>query len=151
MPNKVTLRGILDEDLDDVYRFVSKNFDPGVKLETWRLAFYRSWMHEKPNNGFILVADKTIVGVFCALYSQQQTRKGIQNVCNTSTWFVMDTYRSHSLKLMAAMMDQKGFLFTSLSFTKHSTFKDIAASIAVFAVLSSICEINCKQFSSNSF
>ena len=115
MPDKVTLRGILDEDLDDVYRFVSKNFDPGVKLETWRLAFNRSWMHEKPNNGFMLVADKTIVGVFCALYSQQQTRKGIQNICNTSTWFVMDAYRSHSLKLMAAMMDQKGFLFTSLS------------------------------------
>ena len=115
MSDKVTLRGILDEDLDDVYRFVSKNFGLGVKLETWRLAFNRSWMHEKPNNGFMLVADKTIVGVFCALYSQQQTRKGIQNICNTSTWFVMDAYRSHSLKLMAAMMDQKGFLFTSLS------------------------------------
>jgi len=115
MSDKVTLRGILDEDLDDVYRFVSKNFGLGVKLETWRLAFNRSWMHEKPNNGFMLVADKTIVGVFCALYSQQQTRKGIQNICNTSTWFVMDAYRSHSLKLMAAMMGQKGFLFTSLS------------------------------------
>ena len=115
MPDKVNLRGILDEDLDDVYRFVSKNFDLGVKLEIWRLAFNRSWMHEKPNNGFMLVADKTIVGVFCALYSQQQTRKGIQNICNTSTWFVMDAYRSHSLKLMAAMLDQKGFLFTSLS------------------------------------
>ena len=115
MPDKVTLRGILDEDLDDVYRFVSRNFDLGVKLATWRLAFNRSWMHEKPNNGFMLVADKTIVGVFCALYSQQRTRKGIQNICNTSTWFVMDAYRSHSLKLMAAMLDQKGFLFTSLS------------------------------------
>ena len=115
MPDKVTLRGILDEDLDDVYHFVSKNFDPEVKLETWRLAFTRSWMFEKPNNGFMLVANKTIVGVFCALYSQQQTEKGIQNICNTSTWFVMDAYRSHSLKLMAAMMDQKGFLFTSLS------------------------------------
>jgi len=115
MSDKVTLRGILDEDLDDVYHFVSKNFDPGVKLETWRLAFTRSWMFEKPNNGFMLVADETIVGVFCALYSQQQTEKGIQNICNTSTWFVMDAYRPYSLKLMAAMLDQKGFLFTSLS------------------------------------
>ena len=101
MSDKVTLRGILDEDLDDVYHFVSKNFDPGVKLETWRLAFTRSWMFEKPNNGFMLVADETIVGVFCALYSQQQTEKGIQNICNTSTWFVMDAYRPYSLKLMA--------------------------------------------------
>ena len=115
MPDRVTLRGIFDEDLDDVYYFLSKNFDPRIILDIWRLAFNRSWMHEKPNNGFMLVADKTIVGVFCALYSQQQTRKGIQNICNTSTWFVMDAYRSHSLKLMAAMMGQKGFLFTSLS------------------------------------
>ena len=74
MPDRVTLRGIFDEDLDDVYCFLSKNFDPGVILDIWRLAFNRSWMHEKPNNGFMLVADTTIVGVFCALYSQQQTR-----------------------------------------------------------------------------
>ena len=115
MPDRVTLRGIFDEDLDDVYCFLSKNFDPGVILDIWRSAFNRSWMHEKPNNGFMLVANKTIVGVFCALYSQQQTRKGIQNICNTTTWFVLDEYRSHSLKLMVAMLAQKGFLFTSLS------------------------------------
>ena len=115
MPDRVTLREILDEDLDDAYYFLSNNFDPGVKLDIWRSAFKRSWMPEKPNNGFMLVANETIVGVFCAFYSQRKIRKGIQNICNTSTWFVMDAYRSHSLKLMAAMMDQKGFLFTSLS------------------------------------
>ena len=115
MPDRVTLRGILDEDLDDVYYFLSNNFDPGVKLDIWRSAFKRSWMPEKPNNGFMLVANETIVGVFCAFYSQQQIRKGIQNICNTSTWFVLDAYRSHSLKLMAAILDQKGFVFTSLS------------------------------------
>jgi len=115
MPDRVTLRGILDEDLDDVYYFLSNNFDPGVKLDIWRSAFNCSWMPEKPNNGFMLVANKTIVGVFCAFYSQRQTQKGIQNTCNTSTWFVLDEYRSHSLKLMATMLGQKGFLFTSLS------------------------------------
>jgi len=115
MTDRVTLRGIFDEDLEDVYCFLSKNFDPGVKPDIWHLAFNRSWMPEKPNNGFMLVVNKTIVGVFCALYSQRKTSKGIQNVCNTSTWFVLDEYRSHSLKLMAAMLDQKDFVFTSLS------------------------------------
>ena len=115
MPDRVTLRGILDEDLDDVYYFLSNNFDPGVKLDIWRSAFKRSWMPEKPNNGFMLVANETILGVFCAFYSQRKIRKGIQNICNTSTWFVVDEYRSKSLELMAAMLDQKGFLFTSLS------------------------------------
>ena len=119
MTDRVTLRGIFDKDLEDVYCFLSKNFDPEVKPDIWRLAFNRSWMPEKPNNGFMLVANETIVGVFCALYSQRQTRKGIQNVCNTSTWFVLDEYRSHSLKLMAAMLDQKGFVFTSLSATPN--------------------------------
>ena len=123
MPDRVTLRGIFDEDLEDVYCFLSETFNPdvggwfnpGLTLDVWRLAFNRSWMPEKPNNGFMLSVNNTIVGVFCALYSQQQTRKGIQNICNTSTWFVLDEYRSHSLKLMAAMLAQKGFLFTSLS------------------------------------
>ncbi len=115
MPDRVTLRGILDEDLDDIYYFLSNNFDPGVKLDIWRSAFNRSWMPEKPNNGFMLVVNETIVGVLCAFYSQRKIRKGIQNICNTSTWFVVDEYRSKSLELMAAILDQKGFLFTSLS------------------------------------
>jgi len=115
MPDTVTVREIFDEDLGDVYHFLSKNFDPGLELDVWRLAFSRSWMPKKPNNGFMLVSNNTLVGVFCALYSQRQTQEGIRNVCNTSTWFVLDAFRSHSLKLMAAILDQKGFVFTSLS------------------------------------
>ena len=128
MPNRVILREIFDNDLEEVYRFLCSNFDPEVKLDIWRLAFTRSWMPQKPNNGFMLMTNETIVGVFCVLYSQRQTPKGNQNVCNTSTWFVLNEYRSHSLKLMAAVLDQKGFLFTSLSATPkvydlHRKFK----------------------------
>ena len=115
MLDRISLREILDEDLEDVYYFLSSNFDPELKLDIWLKAFSHSWMSEKPNNGFMLEEDGTVVGVFCALYSQRKTRKGIQYVCNTSTWFVLDTYRAHSLKLMEAMLGQKGFVFTSLS------------------------------------
>ncbi|SVC14885.1 uncharacterized protein METZ01_LOCUS267739, partial [marine metagenome] len=111
----VTLREIFDEDLEDIYCFLSENFNPGVTLDVWRLAFNRSWMPEKPNNGFMLLVNNTIVGVLCALYAQRQTQGGIRNVCNTTTWFVLDAYRSHSLKLMIAILGQKGFFFTSLS------------------------------------
>jgi len=128
MPSRVTLKEILDEDLEEVYCFLSSNCDPGVKPDIWRLAFNRTWMAAKPNNGFMLVVNEIIVGVFCVIYSQRQTYKGFQNVCKTSTWFVLDAYRSHSLKLMAAVLDQKGFLFTSLSATPkvhelHRKFK----------------------------
>jgi hypothetical protein len=128
MPGRVILREIFDEDLDDVYHFLSPNFDLGATLDIWRLAFSRSWMPEKSNNGFMLVANHTIVGVLCALYSQRQTQKGIRNVCHNSTWFVLDTYRSHSLELMAAILGQKEFFFTALSVTPelyeiHRRFK----------------------------
>jgi len=123
MSDTVTLREIFDEDLEDVYCFLSETFNPdlggwfnpGVTLDEWRLAYNRSWMPEKPNNGFMLLVNNTIVGVLCALYAQRQTQGGIRNVCNTTTWFVLDAYRSHSLKLMIAILDQKGFFFTSLS------------------------------------
>jgi len=123
MSGTVTLREIFDEDLEDVYYFLSETFNPdlggwfnpGVTLDVWRLAFNHSWMPEKPNNGFMLLVNNTIVGVLCALYAQRQTQGGIRNVCNTTTWFVLDAYRSHSLKLMIAILDQKGFFFTSLS------------------------------------
>jgi len=128
MPNKVTLREIFDDDLQDVYYFLSSNYDPELKWDIWRSAFCRSWMPEKPNNGFMLVENQTIVGVLCALYSQQQTKKGIRNVCHNSTWFVLDTYRSHSLKLMVALLGQKGFFFTAMSVNQelyeiHRRFK----------------------------
>jgi len=115
MSSMVTLREIFDKDLEDVYCFLSENFNPGVTLDVWHSAFSRSWMSEKPNNGFMLLVNNTIVGVLCALYAQRQTQEGIRNVCNTSTWFVLDAYRSHSLKLMIAILGQKGFFFTSLS------------------------------------
>jgi len=123
MSDTVTLREIFDEDLEDVYCFLSETFNPdlggwfnpGVTLDEWRLAYNRSWMPEKPNNGFMLLVNNTIVGVLCALYAQRQTQGGIRNVCNTTTWFVLDAYRFHSLKLMIAILDQKGFFFTSLS------------------------------------
>jgi len=128
MQDRVSLREIFDEDLEDVYYFLSSNFDPELKLDIWLKAFNHSWMPEKPNNGFMLEENGTVVGVFCAFYSQRKTRKGTQYVCNTSTWFVLDTYRSHSLKLMAAMLGQKRFLFTSLSastnvYELHRRFK----------------------------
>jgi hypothetical protein len=44
-------------------------------LDVWRLAFNRSWMPEKPNNGFMLLVNNTIVGVLCALYAQRQTQE----------------------------------------------------------------------------
>ena len=115
----ITLREIFDKDLEDVYCFLSENFNPGVTLDVWRLAFNRSWMPEKPNNGFMLLVNNTIVGVLCALYAQRQTQEGIRNVCNTSTWFVLDAYRFHSLKLMTAILSQKGFFFTSLSASQN--------------------------------
>ena len=130
MSNRVTLREIFDQDLEDVYYFLSSNYDQGVTLDIWRSAYNRSWMPEKPNNGFMLIANETIVGVLCTLYSQRQTQKGIQNVCNSSTWFVLEAYRSHSLQLMAALLGQgqKGFFVTSLSaspkvYELHRRFK----------------------------
>lgn len=128
MPGRVTLREIRDEDLEDVYYFLSSNFDPELKLDIWHSAFRHPWMPEKPNNGFMLEVNGTVVGVICALYSQRQTKKGIRNVCGNSTWYVLDKYRSHSLKLMAAILGQKGFFFTALSVTQelyeiHRRFK----------------------------
>ena len=54
MPDRVTLREIFDEDLEDVYYFLSSNFDPELKLDIWHSAFRHPWMTEKPNNGFML-------------------------------------------------------------------------------------------------
>jgi len=146
MPNKVTLREIFDEDLDDVFHFISENFDLGVTQDIWHSAFSRSWMPEKPNNGFMLVANHNIVGVLCALYAQRHTQKGIQNVCHNSTWFVLDAYRSHSLQLMVALLGQKEFFFTALSVTPelhemHRRFK-FQSKVTTLVVIPNLPKLN---------
>jgi hypothetical protein len=115
MKSKPVLLPIRDGDLDEVHRFLSENYNLPVTLKIWRETFDCKWMRNKPNNGFMYKVDNNTVGVLCALYSEQYESNRKQLICNLCTWFVLKEYRAYSLKLVAHILSQKDFMFTTLT------------------------------------
>ena len=68
-----------------------------------------------PNRGFRLIVDDVVVGAYAAVYSSRETPEGALHVCNLAAFFVLPEYRPHSLRLVRALLGQKGYLFTDLS------------------------------------
>jgi len=71
-------------------------------------------MNGGSNHGFQLVAsDGQIVGVYLAVYSTRDECRPA--VCNLAAFCVLEQHRPHSLRLVRALLGQKGYLFTDLS------------------------------------
>jgi hypothetical protein len=75
----------------------------------------RRWVTDAPNHGYLLRRGDSIVGVYLAFYSEREIDGSIERICNLGAWCVLDEYRSHSLRLIRAMLAQRGYTFTDLS------------------------------------
>jgi hypothetical protein len=63
----------------------------------------------------MLVANSEIVGVQLAFYAQRAVGGASERFCNIAAWCVLPQYRTHGLKLLKAVLAQKGYTFTDLS------------------------------------
>ena len=63
----------------------------------------------------MLLADKKIVGVHLAFYSHRMIDGQSISFCNLAAFCVIEEYRSHSLRLLRALLTQDGYHFTDLS------------------------------------
>ncbi len=103
------------DDLDDVARFLHENLSSRIPPETWRGSFTHDWSVERPNYGFMLLADGVIAGVLCAIYSDQEISGRLEKFCNPHSWCVLDAYRKQSVDLVVQLLKQKNLHFTMLS------------------------------------
>ena len=60
-------------------------------------------------------AGDEIVGAYLAIYSERQLAGEVVRVCNLAAFCVLEAHRSQSLRLVRALLGQKGFVFTDLS------------------------------------
>ena len=109
----VELAPITDEDVAAVADFLHANLNDRVP---WALACSAApWKVEAPNRGFMLRDGQRVVGALLALYSERLVAGRVERFCNMGSWCVLPTYRSRSILLLKALLEQEGYHFTVLT------------------------------------
>lgn len=111
----VDLQPIRPEDVGPVGEFLHANLNTRISARQWADAIVPPWPGVQPNHGFLLRAGQRIVGVYIAFYSERQIDGQTERFCNLAAWCVLELYRSHGLRLLRALIAQKGYSFTDLS------------------------------------
>ena len=73
------------------------------------------WKVDAPNHGFMLHDGQRIVGAHTAFYSERLVAGRMERFCDLGTWYVLPEFRSHSIRLIKALLAQDGYHFTALT------------------------------------
>lgn len=107
----IKIEPLLDHDLEEACSFLQTHLNPNLDSKEWANSYRYKWHPNRPNHGFLLRCEEKIVGVFMAIYSQRQIRGQMESFCNPNSWVVEKPYRTHSKKLLDALLNQQGFHF----------------------------------------
>lgn len=111
----VTVRPVDADDVGTVSRFLHEHLNPRVTAENWAKLLLPPWPTVGPNRGFLLQSGSALVGVFAAVYSEREINQQTVKICNLAAFCVLDDYRMHALRLLRALLGQRGYEFTDLS------------------------------------
>jgi hypothetical protein len=143
--SEATLSAIRENDLDCVGEFLSANLNPHISPATWISALHHPWCATRPNFGAQLRDGPRLVGVLCAIYSDQIIDGRQEKFCNPHSWCVLGEYRNQGIGLVLSLLKQTGYHFTMLTpnpkvaeIFRHLKFKDLDDRITVFPNLPSL-------------
>lgn len=111
----VELGPINSTDVGWVAQFLTTHLNSRVSPAAWTQAMRQQLAKDAPNHGFLLRQGDRVVGAYLAFYSQREVEGRTERFCNLGAWCVLDEYRSHGLRLIRAMLAQRGYTFTDLS------------------------------------
>jgi hypothetical protein len=112
---KPALLPIERADLPAVGEFLSRHLNPRLSPAEWAASIVPPWVVDSPNHGLRLVHDGELVGVHLAFYSQRLVNGTVEDFCNLGAWCVLETHRSHGIRMLRALLAQPGYSFTDLS------------------------------------
>ncbi|MDB5540172.1 MAG: hypothetical protein JWQ89_1899, partial [Devosia sp.] len=111
----IALKPIRRSDAQRVGLFLNQHLNAHISAEAWADAITPKWQVDAPNHGYMLTAAGVIVGVQLAFYSERQTEEGPVRICNLAAFCVREDHRMQSVRLLKALLSQKGYSFTDLS------------------------------------
>lgn len=103
---------IAAEDLNEVGQFLNEHLNRKISPELWTSSLSHQWTESQPNHGMQLRDDGRLVGVFCAIYSDQWIDGKLERFCNPHSWCVLNEYRTQSISLILPLLKQAGYHFT---------------------------------------
>ena len=110
----VSVSAVHADDADRVSLFLHTHLNRRVPASAWTTLIRPPWGAVGPNNGYqLLDGDKQTVGAYLAVYSMRES--GRRAVCNLAAFCVVEEHRTQSLRLIRALLGQKGYVFTDLS------------------------------------
>lgn len=117
MPDTTTSRvaPIGAEQLPEVGDFLHRHLNRRVPPERWAQMAVPTWQVDAPNHGFVLRRDDEVVGAYLAFYSDREIRGRTERFCNLAAWCVREEHRADGVRLLRALLRQKGYHFTDLS------------------------------------
>jgi len=111
----IVLRPITAEDIQQVARFPHERLNSRLSSEDWASCIIPPWAGEFPNHGFMLTSGDEIVGANLAFYSVRIINGQPEQFCNLGALCVREDLRSHTFRLIRALLNQRGYHFTDFS------------------------------------
>jgi hypothetical protein len=111
-PSTTTVVPTQEQDLPEVGQFLHENLGRRFTQQAWIDSLTQRWAAESPNYGTHLRHDGRVVGVLCAIYSDQPIDGQLVKVCNPHSWVVLEEHRNHSIGLLLQLLRQRGLHFT---------------------------------------
>jgi hypothetical protein len=114
----VHLAPIQRADFLDVGTFLHLHLNEKLLPSAWAAAIAPTWAVVSPNHGFLLRhggPEGPVVGVQLAFYSTREIDGVEERFCNLAAWCVLEPYRTHGVRMLRAVLAQKGYTFTDLS------------------------------------
>lgn len=113
---RVSVLPIQAEHVPHVAQFLHTHLNQRPGLAAWSRLLQPPWSSDAPNHGFQLVSESVgIVGVYVAVYSERSIGGTVMQLCNLGAFCVLPDFRTHSFRLVRALLSQRGFEFTDLS------------------------------------
>lgn len=111
----VELKAITRADIDAAARFLHQHLNSRVSVRGWSEAMQMPWLEVPPNHGFMLTQSGEVVGVNLAFYATREWGGQSVRVCNLGALCVRVDQRHHALRLIRALLGQRGYEFTDFS------------------------------------
>lgn len=112
---RADVRPIANEDIQAVAGFLHDRLNPRVSRASWGALLAPPWSVTAPNHGFQLIAGGGIVGAYLAVYSERDVDGEQRRFCNLAAFCVLEEYRADGLRLIRAILAQRGYEFTDFS------------------------------------
>lgn len=114
-PGQIELAPIESADAVAISQFLHEHLNSRVSAAAWAAILQPPWSVAAPHHGFKLTDDGAVVGAYVAVYSEREIDGRVRRFCNLAAFCVLEQHRSHSFRLMRAILGQRGYDFTDFS------------------------------------